>query len=75
MKRIQEDFKLKDDKIEPGSTKDKGTTGKFYILRGELEYVFLIPQLGFTTSNQPTWIRKNQTRVLECTVVVSYQRN
>ena len=43
MKRIQEDFKLKDDKIEPGSTKEKGTTGKFYILRGELEYVVFLP--------------------------------
>ena len=36
MKRIQDDFKLKNYKIEPGSTKEKETTGKFYIFRGEL---------------------------------------
>ena len=31
--------------------------------------------LRFTTSNWPTCIRNNQTRVLECTFVVSYRKN
>ena len=43
IKRIQEVFKLKDDKIEPSRTKEKGTTGKNYTLRDKLEYVFFLP--------------------------------
>ena len=42
MKMILEDFKLKDDKIEPGSTKERGTTENIYIFRGEFEYVYFL---------------------------------
>ena len=43
MKRIQDNFKLKDNKIEPGSTKKRGTTVEFYMLRGKLEYMVFLP--------------------------------
>ena len=29
--------------LDNGSTKERGTTGKFYILRGKLEYVGFLP--------------------------------
>ena len=43
MKKIQEDFNIKDNNIGPSRTKEKGTTGNIYILIGELEYVVFLP--------------------------------